>query len=116
MPPWKVEVAVVVATKLPTDTCDEVAETLVPSNHRSALESLVALVPPFAIESVPAVTSPAAEAKSAPERPTILRPFECICTPRKVEVLVSAPMFVVSTPPANVEVAVVVETKEPTVT
>src|SRR3989338_257901 len=116
MPPWKVEVAVVVATKLPTDTCDEVASTEVPLNHKRALESLVAFVPPLAIESVPAVTSPAAEAKSAPERPTILRPFECICTPRKVEVLVSAPMFVVSTPPANVEVAVVVETKEPTVT
>src|SRR3989344_5125114 len=116
MPPWKVEVAVVVATKLPTDTCDEVASTEVPLNHKRALESLVAFVPPLAIESVPAVTSPAADAKSAPERPTILRPFECIWTPRKVEVLVSAPMFVVSMPPANVEVAVVVATKFPTVT
>ena len=58
-PPWKVLVAVVVARREPTASCEEVASIAVPLNHRSALESLVALVPPFAmVSAVPKVRPP----------------------------------------------------------
>ena len=106
MPPWKVDVAVVVDKSEPTVTCVPVAAREEPSNQTRDLWKAVWFVPPLATESVPATTSPFEEAESAPVLPVSFNPPVRIWRPLRVEVPV-APNAVAETPCEKVEDAVV---------
>jgi hypothetical protein len=107
MPPTKVLVAVVDATRFPTVNCVPVAAIDAPSYQMFPVRKTVLLVPPFAIESVPEVTSPVEFAERAPESPTILSPCERIWMPVKDEVAEVPPNLVAIMPWEKVEEAVV---------
>ena len=75
--------------------------------------------PPALVASVPQITLPLASVSRASEHEEIVgtfKPPEITERPRRVDVPVVAPNWRASNPPANVDVAVVVATSEPTVT
>ena len=97
-PPANVEVAVVVETREPTVTCDDVACMDVPLNHKRELESADAFVPPLAMGRTP-VTSAARSMREFATAPAVaFKNPEMLCKVRPPPVMLS--------PPAIVEVAV----------